>query len=212
MPISPILLLSRLTTSKKLERPIGYINGFIHGAVVAMELVVRQFYALQYHPEGFSASPQHLHLTRKEYKPYVSKNQMDEEHQWRGNWNVAKCVAAAQTLVFLFSKALPLSAGIGTCIILFHSIEEFDEGKRSCIKRLHGHNRRRRKPQPDTSRAASVFFGHQEPSDAVAGEEEKKNNYKCQKLEMSLCKGKQMTLEEYENVLKGKRKALVSEE
>ncbi|GJU65020.1 hypothetical protein Tco_1246855 [Tanacetum coccineum] len=65
------------------------------GAVVAVERVVRQFYGLQYHPEGFAASPQHLHLTRKEYKPYVSKNQMDEEHQWRGNWNVAKCVAAA---------------------------------------------------------------------------------------------------------------------
>ncbi|KAK4774559.1 hypothetical protein SAY86_009494 [Trapa natans] len=31
----------------------------------------------------------------------------------------------------------------------FHSLEEFDEGKRSCRKRLEGHNRRRRKPQPD---------------------------------------------------------------
>ncbi|KAF7834002.1 squamosa promoter-binding-like protein 13A [Senna tora] len=30
----------------------------------------------------------------------------------------------------------------------FHSLEEFDEGKRSCRKRLDGHNRRRRKPQP----------------------------------------------------------------
>ncbi|KAK4264531.1 hypothetical protein QN277_025693 [Acacia crassicarpa] len=28
----------------------------------------------------------------------------------------------------------------------FHSLEEFDEGKRSCRKRLDGHNRRRRKP------------------------------------------------------------------
>lgn len=32
----------------------------------------------------------------------------------------------------------------------FHSLEEFDEGKRSCRKRLDGHNRRRRKPQPDS--------------------------------------------------------------
>ncbi|KAK4747320.1 hypothetical protein SAY87_026357 [Trapa incisa] len=31
----------------------------------------------------------------------------------------------------------------------FHSLEEFDEGKRSCRKRLEGHNRRRRKPQSD---------------------------------------------------------------
>lgn len=32
----------------------------------------------------------------------------------------------------------------------FHSLGEFDEGKRSCRKRLEGHNRRRRKPQPDS--------------------------------------------------------------
>ncbi|KAK9675372.1 hypothetical protein RND81_11G003800 [Saponaria officinalis] len=32
----------------------------------------------------------------------------------------------------------------------FHSLGEFDEGKRSCRKRLEGHNRRRRKPQPET--------------------------------------------------------------
>ncbi|XP_068309289.1 squamosa promoter-binding-like protein 13A [Pyrus communis] len=31
----------------------------------------------------------------------------------------------------------------------FHALEEFDEGKRSCRKRLDGHNRRRRKPQPE---------------------------------------------------------------
>ncbi|GKU92799.1 hypothetical protein SLEP1_g6476 [Rubroshorea leprosula] len=32
----------------------------------------------------------------------------------------------------------------------FHSLVEFDEGKRSCRKRLDGHNRRRRKPRPDS--------------------------------------------------------------
>nr|AUS89431.1 squamosa promoter binding protein [Sesuvium portulacastrum] len=31
----------------------------------------------------------------------------------------------------------------------FHALGEFDEGKRSCRKRLEGHNRRRRKPQPE---------------------------------------------------------------
>nr|GEW81808.1 squamosa promoter-binding-like protein 13A [Tanacetum cinerariifolium] len=30
----------------------------------------------------------------------------------------------------------------------FQPLEEFDEAKRSCRKRLDGHNRRRRKPQP----------------------------------------------------------------
>ena len=31
----------------------------------------------------------------------------------------------------------------------FHGLIEFDEGKRSCRRRLAGHNERRRKPQPD---------------------------------------------------------------
>lgn len=31
----------------------------------------------------------------------------------------------------------------------FHLLAEFDNGKRSCRKRLAGHNERRRKPQPE---------------------------------------------------------------
>nr|GEX61399.1 squamosa promoter-binding-like protein 13A [Tanacetum cinerariifolium] len=53
------------------------------------------------------------------------------------------------------------TAGIVTVVSLFHSLEEFDEGKRSFRKYFYRHNRRRRKPQPDTSLAASVFSGHQ---------------------------------------------------
>lgn len=33
----------------------------------------------------------------------------------------------------------------------FHVLQEFDEGKRSCRRRLAGHNRRRRKTHPDTT-------------------------------------------------------------
>ena len=33
----------------------------------------------------------------------------------------------------------------------FHCLGEFDDGKRSCRKRLADHNRRRRKPQPNAS-------------------------------------------------------------
>ncbi|CAD6207460.1 unnamed protein product [Miscanthus lutarioriparius] len=33
----------------------------------------------------------------------------------------------------------------------FHLLQEFDEGKRSCRRRLAGHNRRRRKTRPDTA-------------------------------------------------------------
>ncbi|KAB2599223.1 squamosa promoter-binding-like protein 1 [Pyrus ussuriensis x Pyrus communis] len=33
----------------------------------------------------------------------------------------------------------------------FHALQEFDEGKRSCRRRLAGHNRRRRKAHPDTA-------------------------------------------------------------
>ncbi|XP_031249058.1 squamosa promoter-binding-like protein 13A [Pistacia vera] len=44
----------------------------------------------------------------------------------------------------------------------FHSLEEFDEGKRSCRKRLDGHNRRRRKPQPDPlSRSGRYLSSYQ---------------------------------------------------
>nr|AQQ11803.1 squamosa-promoter binding protein-like protein [Phyllostachys edulis] len=39
----------------------------------------------------------------------------------------------------------------------FHLLVEFDEAKRSCRKRLDGHNRRRRKPQPDTMNSASFI-------------------------------------------------------
>nr|WMI30916.1 squamosa promter-binding-like protein 15 [Diospyros sp. 'deyangshi'] len=45
----------------------------------------------------------------------------------------------------------------------FQSIGEFDEEKRSCRKRLDGHNRRRRKPQPEAFYVSSGSFwsGHQ---------------------------------------------------
>jgi hypothetical protein len=33
----------------------------------------------------------------------------------------------------------------------FHCLGEFDDGKRSCRKRLADHNKRRRKPQPNAS-------------------------------------------------------------
>lgn len=44
----------------------------------------------------------------------------------------------------------------------FHSLVEFDDGKRSCRKRLDGHNRRRRKPQPDSmAKNSGLLFGQQ---------------------------------------------------
>lgn len=42
-------------------------------------------------------------------------------------------------------------ASCGFVLSRFHSLGEFDEGKRSCRKRLADHNRRRRKPQPNAS-------------------------------------------------------------
>lgn len=38
------------------------------------------------------------------------------------------------------------------CLVFvrFHVLQEFDEGKRSCRRRLAGHNKRRRKTNPDT--------------------------------------------------------------
>ncbi|CAL5005074.1 unnamed protein product [Urochloa decumbens] len=43
----------------------------------------------------------------------------------------------------------------------FHLLAEFDDTKRSCRKRLDGHNRRRRKPQPDTMASASFMASQQ---------------------------------------------------
>lgn len=42
----------------------------------------------------------------------------------------------------------------GLAVCRFHVLSEFDEGKRSCRRRLAGHNERRRKPHPETH---SVF-------------------------------------------------------
>lgn len=47
------------------------------------------------------------------------------------------------------------------CVFRFHLLAEFDDTKRSCRKRLDGHNRRRRKPQPDTMASASFIAAQQ---------------------------------------------------
>lgn len=47
----------------------------------------------------------------------------------------------------------------------FHPLQEFDEGKRSCRRRLAGHNKRRRKPHPDVGSTGVLL------SDAVRGSE-----------------------------------------
>nr|GMD74034.1 squamosa promoter-binding-like protein 16 [Ipomoea batatas] len=51
----------------------------------------------------------------------------------------------------------------------FHSLAEFDEVKRSCRKRLDGHNRRRRKPQPESlSKSSGMLFSGQQGT-VIAG-------------------------------------------
>ncbi|KAJ7541116.1 hypothetical protein O6H91_10G047100 [Diphasiastrum complanatum] len=50
----------------------------------------------------------------------------------------------------------------------FHPLQEFDEGKRSCRRRLAGHNRRRRKTQPDSA-AARAFLLAQDCTSRTAG-------------------------------------------
>ncbi|XP_020081517.1 squamosa promoter-binding-like protein 15 isoform X2 [Ananas comosus] len=44
----------------------------------------------------------------------------------------------------------------------FHPLSEFDEGKRSCRRRLAGHNRRRRKTQPEEGPPRLLLPGNQE--------------------------------------------------
>ncbi|CAK9145273.1 unnamed protein product [Ilex paraguariensis] len=43
----------------------------------------------------------------------------------------------------------------------FHALQEFDEGKRSCRRRLAGHNKRRRKAQPDNVVNSNSFNDNQ---------------------------------------------------
>ncbi|XP_031487412.1 squamosa promoter-binding-like protein 10 [Nymphaea colorata] len=45
----------------------------------------------------------------------------------------------------------------------FHALSEFDEGKRSCRKRLADHNRRRRKSQPATSSSTTTSTTSPQP-------------------------------------------------
>jgi len=44
----------------------------------------------------------------------------------------------------------------------FHPLSEFDEGKRSCRRRLAGHNRRRRKTQPEDVSSKLLAPGNRE--------------------------------------------------
>lgn len=44
-----------------------------------------------------------------------------------------------------------MTCGLLIIMSRFHLLEEFDEGKRSCRRRLAGHNRRRRKTQLDVN-------------------------------------------------------------
>lgn len=44
----------------------------------------------------------------------------------------------------------------------FHPLSEFDEGKRSCRRRLAGHNRRRRKTQPEDVTSRLLLPGNRD--------------------------------------------------
>ncbi|CAM6104347.1 unnamed protein product [Calypogeia fissa] len=67
-------------------------------------------------------------------KHYHRRHKVCEQHS-----KAANVVAAGQTQRFCQQCSR------------FHILSEFDEGKRSCRKRLADHNRRRRKPQPAAS-------------------------------------------------------------
>ncbi|KAL0352555.1 UNVERIFIED_CONTAM: Squamosa promoter-binding-like protein 16, partial [Sesamum calycinum] len=62
-------------------------------------------------------------------------------------------VGGQETSLLLRGRSL---TGPGT---KFHPLSEFDEGKRSCRRRLAGHNRRRRKTQPEDSTARLLVPG-----------------------------------------------------
>lgn len=47
-------------------------------------------------------------------------------------------------------------------VVRFHLLSEFDEGKRSCRRRLAGHNRRRRKTHPEEITSRVVAPGNRD--------------------------------------------------
>ncbi|GAB4841819.1 Cysteine desulfurase mitochondrial [Ancistrocladus abbreviatus] len=49
----------------------------------------------------------------------------------------------------------------------FHALEEFDEGKRSCRRRLAGHNKRRRKTQPDPAVVSGQSINDEQASNYI---------------------------------------------
>ncbi|KAH7441721.1 hypothetical protein KP509_03G050900 [Ceratopteris richardii] len=51
----------------------------------------------------------------------------------------------------------------------FHSLKEFDDDRRSCRKRLAGHNRRRRKSQPDATTALACLLADQTMLSRIIG-------------------------------------------
>lgn len=69
---------------------------------------------------------------------YWTRNWLEEALSSSQNWfdPAAKCAFSVLLTVFLLRR--------------FHLLKEFDEGKRSCRRRLAGHNERRRKPHPET--------------------------------------------------------------
>lgn len=50
------------------------------------------------------------------------------------------------------------------CVNRFHMLQEFDEGKRSCRRRLAGHNKRRRKTNQDAAPSGSSLSNDQTSS------------------------------------------------
>lgn len=56
---------------------------------------------------------------------------------------------SGRVVIFIINVVAPLFIWLYLC--RFHVLQEFDEGKRSCRRRLEGHNRRRRMTRSDNA-------------------------------------------------------------
>ncbi|KAJ0258350.1 Squamosa promoter-binding-like protein 9 [Hirschfeldia incana] len=74
--------------------------------------------------------------------------------------------------MFLRCFNLKLTRYESTFLLRFHQLPEFDLEKRSCRRRLAGHNERRRKPQPASLSVLSSRYGRITPSLYGAGNAE----------------------------------------
>ncbi|KAL3700782.1 hypothetical protein R1sor_018804 [Riccia sorocarpa] len=140
-----------------------------HGARIGLNLGVRTYFSTEDTAVG--------RLKRHRANSPGSQVPMCQAEGCKADLSTAKHYHRRHKVCEQHSKAANVIAGGQTQRFCqqcsrFHSLSEFDEGKRSCRKRLADHNRRRRKPQPTASggtTAESIAFKNEDQDNRTSG-------------------------------------------